>query len=194
MPKFQLQLDGEWKDYLPQESAVLQRAFMDDFEGTKFSSRGQEYYVDFKNMLQRNVKTGKERKIRIVHGGAAPPKSRDSSPDHVVVAQPAAAAHAHPHYPPPCVGVAAPVGYATGPAYVAGPAYSAPSGPAYGEPPPYIERHGGRPGISPMTAGLVAGGAGLVGGMLLEHALDRPEVVVVDDGFGYDGFGYDDWW
>merc|ERR1719295_1842309 len=143
-------------------------------------------------MVQRNIKTGKERKIRVVHGGDGS-KSRDSTPERVISARPAAAVVA-PGCPPPCVGVAV---AAPGPGYVASPAYYAgppPVGPAYGTPPPYVDQSGGRPGISPLTAGLAAGGAGLVGGMLLEHALDRPDVVVVDDGFGYGGWGDDGWW
>merc|ERR1719230_2416697 len=151
-------------------------------------------------MVQRNIKTGKERKIRLVQGGDGS-KSRDSTPERVISARPAAAVA--PGCPPPCVGVAAPgPGYVASPAYYAGPppvgpAYGTPPphvGPAYGTPPPYVDQSGGRPGVSPMTAGLVAGGAGLVGGMLLEHALDRPDVVVVDDGFGYGGWVDDDWW
>merc|ERR1719253_852710 len=88
-------------------------------------------------MVQRNIKTGKERKIRVVHGGDAS-KSRDSTPERVISARPA------PGCPPPCVGVAAP-----GPGYVASPAYYVgppPVGPAYGTPPPYVDQSGGRPG------------------------------------------------
>lgn len=260
MPKFQLKLDGEWRDYTGQEQETLKREFMNGKAGAVYQSRGQNYYCDFKKMIQRNVDSGKEREIRMIYDdepeskpwsheaqafatgpsaayapGAAPlkpvaqPYAQGAAPPYgasAPIAQPVQVAQAAPVAQPvyaaaaaapvaqPVYAAAAPVynpggapaygapaygapmaqpAYAVAqpvqPAY-AGPAYAQPAygAPAYGAPAPQYQSPGmfgggGGSGMSPMTAGLLGAGAGLIGGMLLEEALDRPEVVVVEDSY-----------
>jgi hypothetical protein len=64
MAKFQVQLNGEWKDYGNQEDKILKRAFMAGFPCAKFQLRGQNYTYDFRRMVQINRDSGKERSIR----------------------------------------------------------------------------------------------------------------------------------
>lgn len=245
MPKFQLRLDGHWKDYTHPEEELLKRAFMEGKPGVSLQARGQKYYCDFKNMVQRNVETGKEREIRVIYDG----EGVDDSPQRPAAGRPAAGrpaaqaapilgvpvvgvcspppvCHGHGHgcapaapaapavgpsaaqalygAPAPAYGAAAPApGYMPGaaPAYAAAapapayampaPGYGAPAyggpGPAYGAAPPayapypaagppggygYGAPSGAGAGVSPMTAALAAGAAGLLGGMILEDILD----------------------
>lgn len=64
MAKFQVQLAGEWKDYSHQEDKILKRAYMAGFPTAKFHLRGQSYVYNFQKMVQLNLDSGKERKIR----------------------------------------------------------------------------------------------------------------------------------
>lgn len=72
MSHFQVELSGKFEDYKGPEDKILKRAFMSGFPSAKYKFRGQEYFYDFKKMLQRNVGTGKERKIRPPHKLKAP--------------------------------------------------------------------------------------------------------------------------
>lgn len=69
MPKFQLLLDDDWRDFDPSEDESLKRAFLKGEDFVTFYARGHEYLCDFARMIQKNVGTGKEREIRAVHDG-----------------------------------------------------------------------------------------------------------------------------
>jgi len=62
--KFQVNLGGDWKDYDQLEDTVLKRAYLVGQPNAKFTIRGQTYAYDFIKMVQRNVGSGKERKVR----------------------------------------------------------------------------------------------------------------------------------
>eukprot|EP00403_Amphidinium_massartii_P022454 CAMPEP_0178398122 /NCGR_PEP_ID=MMETSP0689_2-20121128/14611_1 /TAXON_ID=160604 /ORGANISM="Amphidinium massartii, Strain CS-259" /LENGTH=299 /DNA_ID=CAMNT_0020018877 /DNA_START=100 /DNA_END=999 /DNA_ORIENTATION=- len=64
MAKFQVELSGMWKDYARDEDKILKRAFLAGFPNCKFTLRGATYEYNFRSMLQKNLTTGKERKIR----------------------------------------------------------------------------------------------------------------------------------
>jgi len=70
--EFQIQLAGDWKSYEPEEDMVLKRAFLVGQPNAKFSLRGQHYEYSFSEMVQRNLSTNKERKIRPPRGMRAP--------------------------------------------------------------------------------------------------------------------------
>ncbi|CAE7469416.1 Neil3 [Symbiodinium natans] len=74
MPKFQLKLGDKWEDFVDREDEVLMKAFLSGKKFAEFHSRGQDYYVDFAKMLQRNKKTGKERPIKIIYDEEGKPK------------------------------------------------------------------------------------------------------------------------
>jgi hypothetical protein len=71
---FQVKLCGEWKDYKGSEDKILKRAFLAGFPNAKYKIRGQQYLVDFSNMKQTNVRTGKARDIRAPHKWTQPAK------------------------------------------------------------------------------------------------------------------------
>jgi len=71
---FQVKLCGEWKDYKGSEDKILKRAFLAGFPNAKYKIRGQQYLVDFSNMKQKNVRTGKARDIRAPHKWTQPAK------------------------------------------------------------------------------------------------------------------------
>lgn len=72
--KFQVNLGGNWKDFDPRESAFLENAIATGKNEVPFESRGQLYDIDFRRMMQRNKKSGKERSIRqVVTDEPAPP-------------------------------------------------------------------------------------------------------------------------
>mmetsp|Transcript_38392 Transcript_38392/g.88631 ORF Transcript_38392/g.88631 Transcript_38392/m.88631 type:complete len:274 (-) Transcript_38392:100-921(-) len=64
MAKFQVELAGDWKDYQQDEDKILKRAFLAGFPNCKFTLRGASYEYNFVNMVQKNLTSGKERKIR----------------------------------------------------------------------------------------------------------------------------------
>mmetsp|Transcript_68249 Transcript_68249/g.163775 ORF Transcript_68249/g.163775 Transcript_68249/m.163775 type:complete len:271 (-) Transcript_68249:209-1021(-) len=64
MAKFQVELAGEWKDYARDEDKILKRGFLAGFPNCKFTLRGATYEYNFQRMVQKNLTTGKERKIR----------------------------------------------------------------------------------------------------------------------------------
>merc|ERR1711990_506944 len=74
MAKFQVTLGGDWKDYCNQEDKILKRAYMAGFPHAKFHLRGQDYFYDFRKMVQINRDSGKERKIRQPKKWQAPSK------------------------------------------------------------------------------------------------------------------------
>lgn len=205
----------------------MKRAFMDGKPGVRFRGRGQTYYCDFEQMVQRNTETGKDREIRVVYDGerveacrpssAAPPLTGE--PHYVAVAAaPAGWGPASGPITAPAPGCGRPVGPSAvqalygaptpcphglgGPGLSPGwgPAYGSPV-PAYGADPPAYAAYpaaappsgyaagpapgaaGAGTGISPMVAAMAAGAAGLMGGMLIEEAFDRPDVVIAGPGF-----------
>lgn len=64
LQKWQIKLDGHWKDYDPQEDAILKRAYLVGQPNARFHLRGNDYEYSFKRMIQINKKSGKERHIR----------------------------------------------------------------------------------------------------------------------------------
>jgi hypothetical protein len=72
--KFQVKLDGKWKDYDPEEDKILKRAYMIGNQSVEYSFRKTHYRYDFKKMQQTNVDTGKSRGIRRPYGFPPPPK------------------------------------------------------------------------------------------------------------------------
>jgi hypothetical protein len=71
---FQVNLSGSWKDYQGNEDKILKRAFLAGFPNCKYQLRKQRYEVNFKEMQQLNVETGKKRSIRPPHRWKAPAK------------------------------------------------------------------------------------------------------------------------
>jgi len=71
-PHFQVMLGGSFKNYQGEEDKLLKRAFMSGFMNAKYKYRGQEYEYNFKDMMQKNLATGKNRQIRPPHKWAAP--------------------------------------------------------------------------------------------------------------------------
>lgn len=62
--KFQVKLDGQWKDYDTEEDKILKRAYMVGSCIVEYTFRNNHYRYDFSRMLQQNVVTGKYREIR----------------------------------------------------------------------------------------------------------------------------------
>lgn len=62
--KFQVKIDGAWRDYSSQEDGILKRAFKAGLPHAAFKVRGNEYLYDFKKMTQINKSTGKSFEIR----------------------------------------------------------------------------------------------------------------------------------
>mmetsp|Transcript_43461 Transcript_43461/g.68846 ORF Transcript_43461/g.68846 Transcript_43461/m.68846 type:complete len:303 (+) Transcript_43461:110-1018(+) len=73
--KFQIKLDGHWKDYGEEEDKVLKRAYMVGNSEVKYCLRDQYYKYDFQNWKQINESTGKTRDIRRPYGFPPPPKA-----------------------------------------------------------------------------------------------------------------------
>merc|ERR1740121_3419398 len=62
--RFQIKLSGDFKDYEPEEDAVLKKAYLVGQKNCKFQLRGQSYEYSFANMTQTNLGTKKVREIR----------------------------------------------------------------------------------------------------------------------------------
>jgi len=71
--RWQIWLDGGWKDYEDPEDGILKRAYMMGHENARFHLREQDYEYNFKSMKQRNTKSQKQREIRPPLG-LRPPK------------------------------------------------------------------------------------------------------------------------
>jgi len=71
--KWQIKLEGHWQDYDQQEDRILKRAWLVGQKNVSYQLRGQRYEYNFEKMLQKNVKTQKERSIR-PPPGPRPPK------------------------------------------------------------------------------------------------------------------------
>merc|ERR1719188_590447 len=67
-------LSGEGKDYKGNEDKILKRAYLAGFPNAKYKLRGQPYEIDFKNMKQKNMRSGKAREIRPPHKWKQPEK------------------------------------------------------------------------------------------------------------------------
>merc|ERR1712232_195858 len=70
--KWQIRLDGQWKDYEDQEDRILKRAYLVGQPNAKFHLRGQDYEYNFRKMVQINKHTRKEREIRSPPGPKPP--------------------------------------------------------------------------------------------------------------------------
>lgn len=69
MSRYQIQIGSEWKDFATDEDRLLKHYFKE--QGTfKVTLRGQPYEFDFATMEQRNLSTGRVRKIRPPQKGA----------------------------------------------------------------------------------------------------------------------------
>jgi len=69
---FQVKLSGDWKDYQGDEDKILKRAYLAGFPNAKYSLRGNNYMVSFKEMRQTNTGSGKSREIRPPYKWKAP--------------------------------------------------------------------------------------------------------------------------
>jgi len=70
--KWQITLDGKFRDYGSQEDSILKRAYMIGHQHAKFQLRGQSYEYNFKKMIQKNKDSGKERQVRPPVGWVKP--------------------------------------------------------------------------------------------------------------------------
>jgi hypothetical protein len=73
--KFQVMLEGNFKDYGASEDALLKRAYMLGNTEVAYDFRGQHYKYNFKDGTQYNKKTNKSRQIRKPKGYPNPPKA-----------------------------------------------------------------------------------------------------------------------
>lgn len=63
--RFQVKLEGQWKDYSKAENGLLTRAFLSGRKTATFTIRGaQKYLYDFDRMKQINTNSDREREIR----------------------------------------------------------------------------------------------------------------------------------
>merc|ERR1740121_225805 len=62
--RFQIKLSGDFKDYEPEEDAVLKKAYLVGQKNCRFQLRGQSYEYSFVDMTQTNLGTKKVRDIR----------------------------------------------------------------------------------------------------------------------------------
>merc|ERR1740121_1443345 len=62
--KFQIKLAGDFKDYEPEEDAVLKKAYLVGQKNCRFQLRGQKYEYSFVKMTQTNQESKKVREIR----------------------------------------------------------------------------------------------------------------------------------
>mmetsp|Transcript_2534 Transcript_2534/g.6402 ORF Transcript_2534/g.6402 Transcript_2534/m.6402 type:complete len:481 (-) Transcript_2534:69-1511(-) len=63
--QFQVQLEGAWKNFQADVEAVLEREYSEGREKSKVLMYGQEYEMDFRKLVQKNLKTGKLRPLRV---------------------------------------------------------------------------------------------------------------------------------
>mmetsp|Transcript_48074 Transcript_48074/g.88573 ORF Transcript_48074/g.88573 Transcript_48074/m.88573 type:complete len:482 (-) Transcript_48074:150-1595(-) len=66
--QFQVQLEGAWKPFQADVEAVLEREYSEGRHKAKVLMYGQEYEMDFRKLLQKNLKTGKIRPLRVSAG------------------------------------------------------------------------------------------------------------------------------
>eukprot|EP00929_Paragymnodinium_shiwhaense_P037986 TRINITY_DN20141_c0_g1_i3.p1 TRINITY_DN20141_c0_g1~~TRINITY_DN20141_c0_g1_i3.p1 ORF type:complete len:241 (+),score=25.04 TRINITY_DN20141_c0_g1_i3:69-791(+) len=78
MASFQIKLCGVWSNYESLEDEVLKHIFKAGYPAAEAELRGQRYAYDFSRMVQRNVGTGRERRIRPPYGWKAAPMSPSS--------------------------------------------------------------------------------------------------------------------
>eukprot|EP00933_Yihiella_yeosuensis_P018370 TRINITY_DN150_c0_g1_i1.p1 TRINITY_DN150_c0_g1~~TRINITY_DN150_c0_g1_i1.p1 ORF type:complete len:246 (-),score=92.97 TRINITY_DN150_c0_g1_i1:325-1062(-) len=71
---FQVKLSGEWKNYAKDEDKILKRAFLAGFPNARYTLRKQKYEVNFKDMQQKNLSSGKAREIRPPYKWSQPAK------------------------------------------------------------------------------------------------------------------------
>jgi len=72
--KWQIMLDGRFKDYGHEEDMILKRAYLTGQKNAKFHLRGQNYEYNFQKMIQKNKGTNKVRSIRPPCGPKPPSK------------------------------------------------------------------------------------------------------------------------
>jgi len=85
---FQIMLGGDWKDYGAEEDRILKQAFLVGQPNARFSLRGQAYDYSFAHMSQKNMQSGKERKIRPPYGMKPPSAPIMPQGDVIVVSVP----------------------------------------------------------------------------------------------------------
>ena len=79
---FQVKLSGDWKDFKGNDDKILKRAYLSGFPNAKYTLRGQKYEADFKNMNQKNLRTGKVRDVRSPRRlASAPPMYNAARPE-----------------------------------------------------------------------------------------------------------------
>ncbi|CAE8667477.1 unnamed protein product [Polarella glacialis] len=70
---FQVKLSGEWKNYAKDEDKILKRAYLAGFPNARYTLRKQKYEVNFKNMQQKNLASGKSRRCGRPTSGPSQP-------------------------------------------------------------------------------------------------------------------------
>ncbi|CAE8635784.1 unnamed protein product [Polarella glacialis] len=61
---FQVKLGREWTNYTQDEDKILKRAYLAGFPHARYTLRKQKYEANFKDMIQKNLSSGKLREIR----------------------------------------------------------------------------------------------------------------------------------
>ncbi|CAJ1415386.1 unnamed protein product [Effrenium voratum] len=65
--RFQVELAARWENYEATEDGVLKEAYLAGQDEVHFKLHGAPYKVDFRQMLQVNLGTGRRRPIRAPH-------------------------------------------------------------------------------------------------------------------------------
>lgn len=171
--RFQIELGGEYKDYEPDEDAILKRAYLVGQPNARFQNRGQNYEYSFtaSPMTQKNTSTGKTRSIRPPWKMTAPPEPVLPPGPMIVLAVPPGGGKSttidDPNNPGKQITVALPPGAKPG-TKIAVPV------PQAGEPiDEVVKKQRGWSSGAKVAAGAAAVGALAVGGVVLgEHLTD----------------------
>lgn len=167
--RFQVELGGNWRDYSREEDKILKRAYMTGFPTAKFHLRGQDYIYDFKNMVQINKGSRKQRRIRQPHKWNAPKKPIvPSGPTTVVTVPPGSPGTTiqvpHPKIKGAFISVNVPAGARPGQAMlVPVPEHAVTAGGELSGPGPAPAAGGGGGGGWSTGAKVAAGGAAAIG-------------------------------
>ncbi|CAE8735808.1 unnamed protein product [Polarella glacialis] len=193
---FQVKLSGEWKDYAKDEDKILKRAYLAGFPHARYTLRKQKYEVNFRDMQQKNLASGKSRQMRAPHKWSQPAKPIvEAGPTFCIKVPPGSAGTAiqvpHPRakgqfitvnvpasakvgqamlVPIPKVDPAAPAP-APAPAPASAPAPAAPSAPSA----PAADKGGMSTGAKVATGAAVVavGGLAVAGALLGEHIAEE---------------------
>jgi hypothetical protein len=104
MGYWEVQLGGQWKSLGRVVGEACQKAKDRGATQVKFTAHGHEYLIDIPQMIQQNIKSGKQRPIRIRHRDHI----EDGRSGGVHVHKPAAPAPAAPSAPPAAAPAAVP--------------------------------------------------------------------------------------